>query len=604
MGRFFIVLSLLVLSPVSGFTVTYYVPDDFSTIQDAVKAAVTGDTIIVRPGTYVENVDLRDRGIILRSEMGAHVTVIDGNRSGPVVTFDSWPDTGNDPGFTLDGFTITNGSGKNYGVICNGGGIYLPFNASSSPVIMNNIITGNIIDEPGSVCAGGGIYSSRGHPYIRNNIITSNMVKGEAAYAGGVHLSTGSFSLRNNYIAGNSVIGENADGIGGGLEIENIPIGSYGHLGSNIIADNFSNGLGGGAFIFGSFQTGWIRVYNNLFTDNRADKKGGALYLNSFSLVYSTNDTFVNNSALEGGGIFSDYNDLHVANSIFWNNQASTGKEIYYSGGANLEMTIRHSDVEGGQSSMYVEPGSVFTWGPGMIDADPRFVDPSGGDYHIRYTSPCVDAGDRDIETLPVTDFEKDPRIAHSDVDIGADEFHRHLYWTGDAKPGGNVELKFVGLPGTSPVQLWLGSGVLDPPMPTKYGDWHLAFPLPVHLGLGGIPSLDGVMIFPFAFPPGYFRADHLTLAGGYRYGVDQPQRDGSELESRSLRAWLVLADHAIHSTFSDRFHATRRFTSFPAHRRPSGKTRPCSANRATGSRPADRVPGPRRCGCRRIPWP
>jgi hypothetical protein len=85
---------------------------------------------------------------------------------------------------------------------------------------------------------------------------------------------------------------------------------------------------------------------------------------------------------------------------------------------------------------------------------------------------------------------------------MGADEFYTHLYWTGDATPGGSAALKFVGLPGTMPVQLWLGSGVMDPPMHTKYGDWYLKFPLLANLGLGAMPSPDGVMVLPFTLPP------------------------------------------------------------------------------------------------------
>jgi len=37
---------------------TIYVPDDYATIQAAVDAASTGDTIIVKDGTYSENVDV------------------------------------------------------------------------------------------------------------------------------------------------------------------------------------------------------------------------------------------------------------------------------------------------------------------------------------------------------------------------------------------------------------------------------------------------------------------------------------------------------------------------------------------------------------------
>jgi pectin methylesterase-like acyl-CoA thioesterase len=37
---------------------TVYVPDDYPTIQATVNAASPGDTIIVYPGTYTENVDV------------------------------------------------------------------------------------------------------------------------------------------------------------------------------------------------------------------------------------------------------------------------------------------------------------------------------------------------------------------------------------------------------------------------------------------------------------------------------------------------------------------------------------------------------------------
>jgi nitrous oxidase accessory protein NosD len=41
---------------ISSAAATIYVPDDYSLIQDAVNAATEGDTIVVRSGTYFENV--------------------------------------------------------------------------------------------------------------------------------------------------------------------------------------------------------------------------------------------------------------------------------------------------------------------------------------------------------------------------------------------------------------------------------------------------------------------------------------------------------------------------------------------------------------------
>jgi hypothetical protein len=88
-------------------THTYYVPDDYPTIQQAIDASQYGYTIIVRAGTYTENVDFDGKAVTLRSEDGPENTVIDGNQVMSVVRFLN----GEGPDSVLEGFTITNGSG-------------------------------------------------------------------------------------------------------------------------------------------------------------------------------------------------------------------------------------------------------------------------------------------------------------------------------------------------------------------------------------------------------------------------------------------------------------------------------------------------------------
>src|SRR5438270_13816905 len=93
---------------------TINVPVDQPTIQAGIDAASGGDTVLVAPGTYVENINFRGKGITVKSSAGAKATTIDGNSAGSVVTFK----TGETRAAVLDGFTITHGLD-----ISNGGGI-------------------------------------------------------------------------------------------------------------------------------------------------------------------------------------------------------------------------------------------------------------------------------------------------------------------------------------------------------------------------------------------------------------------------------------------------------------------------------------------------
>ena len=94
-------------------------------------------------------------------------------------------------------------------------------------------------------------------------------------------------------------------------------------------------------------------------------------------------------------------------------------------------LTVSYSDVEGGESGAYVEPGGTLTWGDSNIDADPLFADPDNDDYHLKsargrwdsgtetwvtdaVTSPCIDAGD------PASDYSNEPDPNGGRVNMGA----------------------------------------------------------------------------------------------------------------------------------------------------------------------------------------
>lgn len=80
---------------------TIHVPGDYPTIQAAINASSSGDTILVDPGTYIENLFI-DKDITIESTGEPSETIIDGNGASEVIFI-------NGIGCTVDGFSIING---------------------------------------------------------------------------------------------------------------------------------------------------------------------------------------------------------------------------------------------------------------------------------------------------------------------------------------------------------------------------------------------------------------------------------------------------------------------------------------------------------------
>ena len=103
----------------------------YPTIQAGIDSSVNGDTVLVQPGTYIENINFKGKRIVVGSMfiMSGDTsfiskTVIDGDSKNSVVRFESEEDSTS----ILNGFTIRNGMSDV------GGGIYC---AVSHPKLIN-----------------------------------------------------------------------------------------------------------------------------------------------------------------------------------------------------------------------------------------------------------------------------------------------------------------------------------------------------------------------------------------------------------------------------------------------------------------------------------
>ena len=85
--RLFLAVLLLTSALPAAAGKTIHVPADQPTIQAAINAASNGDTVLVSPGTYFENINFIGKAITVKSASGPAVTIIDGSNSGPVATF-------------------------------------------------------------------------------------------------------------------------------------------------------------------------------------------------------------------------------------------------------------------------------------------------------------------------------------------------------------------------------------------------------------------------------------------------------------------------------------------------------------------------------------
>lgn len=170
-------------------------------------------------------------------------------------------------------------------------------------------------------------------------------------------------------------------------------------------AQEFAGGVFGGT------------CYNCAFFGNDAANVGGGVAKGSFN-----NCLMVGNTASIGGAAVGGYGMWSTTlNNCTLVGNVSARSEF----GAVVDCMVNNCIVysNGNESVSNLWNYSCITFMPtggvGNIAVDPQFVDPAGGNYRLKTTSPCIQKGSP-AYVDGSTDLDGNPRLSYGRVDMGA----------------------------------------------------------------------------------------------------------------------------------------------------------------------------------------
>jgi hypothetical protein len=426
-----VLIAVLVLLAIVSSAVaqqTIHIPADQPTIQAGINAASNGDTVLVAPGTYYENIDFKGKAITVTSSAGAAATIIDGSGTAgmPVVAFKTHELRNS----ILSDFTIQHGGTQTFSSQASGG----IFVHSAAPTIANNIVTANqcsgLYAFGGALIQGNTVMATQydnwdSHYSYCQQTGTAIVIEGTTTVAGYTHVEVIGNTIQNN---------TRALGVGG--------IGIYAAEGTliqgNIISNNSSSYVGG----IETSNTQEVLVIDNLIYGNSAGIGNGAGHAGGMQIsapfAIITGNTFTGNS-LASGAVGESATELNLSSPVsqyLLSNNIIAGASSTFAAlncsvnyaGSSPTPAFDHNDVYNPAGSAYGGACLSQTGNLGNISADPLFVAP-GANFHIVSSSPVIDSGNNSAPATPATDLDGNPRIqdatqiGHPVIDMGPYEY-------------------------------------------------------------------------------------------------------------------------------------------------------------------------------------
>jgi len=481
------VLSILALALAQAAPTTIQVPADYPTLQLAINAAGSGDTIVVAPGTYPESIIFLGKSITMMSSGGPQVTTIDGTgHLKSVITYQGSSGVGTS---TLQGFTITGGDT----VI--GGGVL----SDTDLTVDNCIVTGNLADTG----AGLAFTGTDAEIVITDCSFVDNLALN---LGGGVYVAEAQ-SARSVSIA-DSLFRDNTAGNGGGAYLNRSN--SDCAVTRCTFLNNEATDTGGGLKqVAGDGLSHSLAVQDSVFANNHAGNDGGGIHNAEADDLVINCTLYANEAGMTGGGLYRGGSVVAVttlANNIFWDNEAGvSGSQAEGAG------PLQHNLIQGASPSL----------GVGTINQAPGFRGAGSNDFRLRAGSPCIDAGDTTLVTSTL-DILGLPRTADDlgtpdtgvgvapMVDLGANEFQGDstgqvpavILNSGPLQANQFASLKAIAMPPGQPTWLFatsLGNGPTFVPALEVYLD----LTNPRSYFTARPSDMNGEVVWDFTMPPG-----------------------------------------------------------------------------------------------------
>ncbi len=294
LGRWVLSAALL-FSAGAASARTVHVPADQPTIQAAMNAAASGDTIEIADGTYTGpgNVDLDTNGknLAFRSVHGAASTIIDCGGSSSADHRGFYIQSGETVSIT--GLTIKNG----YESADNGGGVYVVY----SPVTLTNCVF-----STSTANYGGGVMVFADHTSPVTIARCAFLGNSTPNSGGGIYTDSGdgSVMLTNCTLSGSSA------SYGGGAYLENSSGNGNAALTNCTLAANTAN-YGGGLY---SSSTGGTTLTNDILYGSTPDQMEGSgpCAVVSCDITGALPSGVTNTGGLSADPLFVGATDFHL----------------------------------------------------------------------------------------------------------------------------------------------------------------------------------------------------------------------------------------------------------------------------------------------------